>query len=133
MLFVGINPSTADETEPDPTVRRCVGFAESWGYGAIMMGNLYAIRDRDPRILQLDDLYARGVDNDRHLTAMAEACDLVVAAWGAGRCEPVRRREVIALLRRAKPVHALGLTKDGHPRHPLFMPSWTTPIPMPEP
>jgi hypothetical protein len=146
VLFVGMNPSTADEDTDDPTIRRCVRFARDWGYGGLLMGNLFAFRATDPKALPGIDSrpcvnaigergpWERGCRenvNDKHLRRMAERAGLVVAAWGAikapygwdGRAECVR--ELLM------PMHALGLTKDGHPRHPLYVKASTCPIPLP--
>jgi hypothetical protein len=83
VLFVGFNPSTADEHVDDPTIRRCIGFAKSWGYGGLVMANVYAYRATDPReVIALERDVAVGPNNDETLRTLAEDCDLVVAAWG---------------------------------------------------
>lgn len=125
VLFVGLNPSTADESADDPTIRRCIGFARAWGFGGLLMGNLFAYRATDPR-----DLVAAadpvGPDADVWLTTMAMRSGLVIAAWGAHAMAKRRAPDALAALGE---VHALGATKDGSPRHPLYMRADSQPKP----
>jgi hypothetical protein len=116
VVFVGLNPSTADETQDDPTIRRCVGFAQRWGYARLKMLNLYAYRATDPRELRTaaDPV---GPDNDHVLSVVFGGCDLIVAAWGVGAA-PARVAAIMDWPLR--PRVCLGLTKDGAPRHPLY-------------
>jgi hypothetical protein len=128
VVFVMLNPSTADETIEDPTIRRCISFAKSWGFGNLRVGNLFALRSTDPLLLQ-EDLWPVGKENDQWLYELHYGSQLTVAAWGVhgelrGRGEHVRD-----LLERGGPIHHLGLTKDGHPRHPLYLPASAKPIP----
>jgi hypothetical protein len=123
-LFVMLNPSTADADVDDPTIRRCIAFARSWGCGGITVGNLYAYRATDPaELATVEDPV--GPDNDYWLAELAADADFIVAAWGATshplpeRCSRVRD----PFLNGA--VHCLGRTKHGHPRHPLYVPSTT--------
>lgn len=117
-MFVGLNPSTATATRDDATVRRCVAYAQAWGFDGLRLGNLFAYRARDPKRLFM----ARdpvGPKNDEHLRKMAEGAGIVVAAWGnhgtlRGRADAVR-----ALLPR---LHYLRLTRQGQPAHPLYLP-----------
>jgi hypothetical protein len=118
--FVMLNPSTADETTDDPTIRRCIGFATDWGHAALTVVNLYSLRATRPA-----DLFASrarlGADDDRVLLEHAERADFVLAAWGAHGTRDGRGAEVMSLLAKAQlTVHALGLTKNGQPRHPLY-------------
>lgn len=120
LAFVLLNPNAADAVHDDPTIRRCVGFARAWGYGGVDVVNLFAWRTPNPRALRAapDPV---GPDNDAHLQAVAARAALVVAGWGvhgalAGRDVVVRR------LLAGYPLACLGLTKAGHPRHPLYLP-----------
>jgi hypothetical protein len=126
--FVMLNPSTADAEIDDPTIRRCVGFARDWGFGGIAVANLYAFRATKPADLWLaaDPV---GPENDEHLAALftTPSVGMVVAAWGAN-ARPDRVAHV-ASLPGAITLHALGLTKDGAPRHPLYMPKTAQPQP----
>jgi hypothetical protein len=123
VAFVGLNPSTADAHIDDPTVRRCVGFARDWGYGTLILVNLFALRSTDPC-----RLYAAagpiGPENDRWLRLAEESADVVVAAWGVHGDLHGRGREVRLLFRT---LMCLGRTREGHPRHPLYL-SKDTPL-----
>lgn len=124
MAFVMLNPSTADALVDDPTIRRCIGFAQREGCGGIHVVNAFAFRATDPRdLLAADDPV--GPENDDAIVAAVRSCDVVVAAWGAGAPRPLRARidQVHrALLEvRRRPVQCLGVTAAGAPRHPLFV------------
>lgn len=126
VVFVMLNPSTADATADDPTIRRCLGFAETWGYGALVVGNLFALRATDPADLR-NHSNPVGPENDRHLREMCTDDRLVVGAWGANGSYQGRAREVLELL--DVDLHALDTTKAGHPVHPLYQPADTDPEP----
>jgi hypothetical protein len=115
ITFVLLNPSTADEAQLDPTLRRCVGFAKRERYGGMLILNLYAFRTKDPKVMMAatDPI---GPDNDR---VLANVTGTVVAGWGTN-ADPARVSQAVALL---PPLHALGVTKEGHPRHPLYIPA----------
>jgi hypothetical protein len=120
VLFVMLNPSTADAELDDPTIRRCTGFARSWGYGGLLVGNLFAFRVTDPRELwQRVSFEAIGAHNDLWLARLTARADYVVAAWGAQARAAGRARQVTQLL--DVPMHALALTQTGEPRHPLYV------------
>lgn len=133
VMFVGLNPSTADETADDPTIRRCIRYAKTWthtdgrGYGGLIMANLFAFRATDPRDMKAaaDPI---GPDNDASLQFLALQAGLVVAAWGVHGTYRRRASEVLNA-RLLGDVHALGLTRHRHPRHPLYMPTHCMPIP----
>ncbi len=130
-LFVMLNPSTADASLDDPTIRRCVGFASRWGYRHLSVVNLFALRATDPTALYaVSPSYAIGGDNDAHIRMHAKAADLVVCAWGSHGGLRNRDREVkkILLEEAADRVMALGWTKGGQPRHPLYMSSVAEPV-----
>ena len=118
VAFVGLNPSTADETVDDPTIRRCIGFAKRWGYGGLVMVNLFAFRATDPRVMRAaaDPV---GPANDEHLERLTGEVDQFVAAWGAGGTYMDRDLAVLPII--GWHLRALGHTKDGHPRHPLYV------------
>lgn len=117
-MFVGLNPSTADEVEDDPTIRRCVDFARRWGYGSLCMANLFAFRATAPKVMKAHSSPV-GADNDRWLAAIAAEAGVVVAAWGVHGVFNRRDQAVKQLL--AGRLSYLALTKDGHPRHPLYL------------
>jgi hypothetical protein len=127
VLFVMLNPSTADARADDPTIRRCMGFARTWGYGELEVCNLFAYRTPHPRVL-LGAPDPIGPDNDRHLAAAVERASRVVVAWGVIGMRSPRAGAVLALLREAR-VLCLGRTRGGAPRHPLYVPARTRPSP----
>jgi hypothetical protein len=117
-LFIGLNPSTADEVTDDPTIRRCKDFARRWGYGAVCVANLFAYRATRPAELKAA-VTPVGRANDRWLIRVAADAGVVVAAWGVHGSFAGRDREVIAML--DGQFSYLALTKGGHPRHPLYL------------
>lgn len=117
IAFIGLNPSTADATRDDPTIRRCTGFASSHGYGTLVMLNLFAWRSTDPRALASSPREGEA-ENEHWLDVERERCPAMVAAWGANAlaAEQASRLDLDrwGLL-------CLGTTKHGHPRHPLYV------------
>ena len=118
LMVIGLNPSTADETRPDPTVTRCVSYAKSWGFGGLIMTNAFAYRATLPRDLRAapDPV---GPDNDFWLRRMSEGAEIILAAWGNHGLWQDRQDQVLSLLGRQ--VYCLGVTKEGAPRHPLYL------------
>ena len=124
-MFVGLNPSTADETKNDPTVRRCIGYAKDWGYGGLFMTNIFAYRSTDPHaLLALDDPV--GEDNDNALLKCYRESDIAIAAWGI---HGVLQERDIAVMKLLPKLHYLKLTQSGQPGHPLYLPKNLKPIP----
>ena len=123
-MFVGLNPSTADEVNDDPTIRRCINFAKSWGYGGLYMLNLFAYRATDP-----SDMFAAldpiGPQNDTWLEDFAKKSDIVVAAWGNNGVY-LNRSKVVSS--RIKSFSCLKINKTGEPAHPLYQSSNAKPI-----
>jgi hypothetical protein len=120
--FIMLNPSTADADQDDPTIRKCVGFAERLGFGAIVVTNLFAHRATDPANLKRAG-YPRGPENDEWIRKGMREASQVVCAWGSNARGLVRPAEVLLILsgHRVKR-QALALTDDGIPRHPLMLP-----------
>ena len=122
-MFVMLNPSKADETRSDPTVTRCKRFAARWGYGALWVCNLFALRSTDPAALTASE-DPIGTDNDKRLLKAARAADSIVCAWGNHGAYLDRGDEVMRALRReglADKTRHLGITRRGQPRHPLYL------------
>lgn len=122
LLFVLLNPSTADAAHNDPTVARCMRRAQLGGFGAFRVVNLFAYRATRPA-----DLFAAaspiGPDNDKALVAGARWADHIICGWGAHGAHLGRNAAVGTLLRQmGKPLLALGTTRCGNPRHPLYLP-----------
>ena len=117
ICFVCLNPSTADENFDDPTIRRCVGFIDSWGFGGLIMVNLFAFRATKPK----DMLAAKepiGPHNDIYIEGASACAAFTIMAWGTKGNYLNRDKEVMTFL--SRPKHII-LTKDGHPGHPLFL------------
>jgi len=128
--FIGLNPSTADEVQNDPTVTRCINFAHSWGFGGMVMTNLFAFRATKPK-----DLWKAadpvGPDNDFWLQHISSESEIVVGAWGTLGERLDRARQVIPLLPESK-IRVLGLTKNGQPKHPLYLKKSLKPLTLEE-
>ena len=126
VMFIGLNPSTATDEVNDPTIRRCVGFAKAWGYGALCMTNLFAYRATNPRVMQAqtDPI---GAENDHWLRQCAKEAAVIVAAWGSKGAHRGRGLSVACLLLEY-PLMCLGLTKEHFPRHPLYAKSNLVPV-----
>lgn len=120
VMFVGLNPSTADETLDDPTVRRCIRYAKDWGFSGMWMTNLFAFRATEPAEMKAEPEPV-GPANDSWLRTIAESSNLVVACWGVHGAHLGRADAVRLLLPRK--LHYLTLTKEGHPGHPLYLPA----------
>jgi hypothetical protein len=122
VLFVLLNPSTADAEKDDPTIRRLLGFARIWGMNMVEVVNLFALRATDPVALNRHPDPV-GPLNDEYIAAGLDRAGAVVCGWGAQPDLGGRDRHVHDLLwARAKvPITCLGTTKEGHPRHPLYL------------
>jgi hypothetical protein len=134
VLWVMCNPSTADGEKDDPTVRRVDGYTRSWGYDGFVIVNLYDWRAADPKQLRSRTLEAGVVSdrNDSFIRSWARKCELIVAAWGrvienAPDWEN-RSSKVLSILDTCGTVHALKITKSGHPAHPLMLHSELKPF-----
>lgn len=132
VCFIGINPSTADDTTDDQTVRKWKGFARQWGAGSFVVGNLFA-----QRATNVKDLRAAPdtdhLKNLNHLAMMIAAADVVVPCWGAliklpNEALRVQAKCIADFVRsQRKPLLCLGKTKRGDPRHPLML-AYSTPL-----
>lgn len=134
MVFIGLNPSTADETRDDPTIRRCLGFARRWGHGGLEMLNLYGWRSTDPAPLWRDVADPVGPGNDEALSTVARDAARVVCVWGAFPRADARASQVLATLAAigVAPM-VLGWSAQGRPRHPLYVRADAEPVRWSEP
>lgn len=127
VTFICLNPSTADASYNDPTISRCINFAKQWGASTFIVVNLFAYRSTDPRALKVASDPV-GPENDTWLKKAVTQSDLVVAAWGNGGNFNGRAELVKSMF--PKQLHALRLTKQGMPGHPLYLPSGLRPTPL---
>lgn len=126
--FVMLNPSRADAVMNDPTIRRCLGFAQSWGFGALEVVNLFAYCTAKRRELrQVADPVGR--ENDRYLATLPQRVNTLILAWGNDGGLQARDRAVVALWDDQTPVYCLGTTRLGQPKHPLYLRRNAQPVP----
>jgi len=125
VLFVMLNPSTADAEIDDATIRSCIRLSKGHGYGSFEVVNLFALRATDPTELsRASDPVGPG--NDERISAAIGRCDLAICAWGAHPMAGNRADTVRSLLRASRPaVFCFGTTKAGAPKHPLYIKSGT--------
>ncbi len=127
--FVMLNPSTATEVQNDPTVERCERRARALGYGGFCVTNIFAWRDTDPRKMRAA-AEPVGPQNDAAIADAAQWANVVIAAWGTHGAHLDRGPQVARLLAQTgQPLFHLGLSKAGHPRHPLYLPYSQAPEP----
>ncbi|BAU10450.1 hypothetical protein LEP3755_09340 [Leptolyngbya sp. NIES-3755] len=117
--FVMLNPNQADAELNDPTIRRCIGFAKAWGFGGLEVVNLFAYRAKTPQLLK-QAAEPIGKDNDRYLFTLSGRVDLIILAWGNWGGFGGRHREVLPFFQ-TENIYTLGMTKLGHPKHPLYL------------
>ena len=118
LVFVMLNPSTADAVQDDPTIRRCIGYARTWGYRDLTVVNLFAMRATAPASMKAAGPAAVGLYTPKILRWARTAAKLLVVAWGNHGTHRQRSRIVLAQWRPTS-VMALGLTKSLQPLHPL--------------
>lgn len=122
-MFIGLNPSTANEIKTDPTITRVSGMVEHWGFGGFYMMNLFAIVSPYPEVLKTDPDPLG--DNDGWLEKIAPKCSKIVFAWGNFKEAEERANQVKKMFPDAE---ALWINKNGSPKHPLYCKKDTTPI-----
>ncbi len=129
--FLMLNPSTADELKLDPSCTRARNYAERWGFGALVVTNIFGWRSTDPAALKtVDDPIGRG--NDAAIVKAAKGAKLVVCAWGNHGLHAERAERVKALLKQQRiALHVLRMNGAGQPAHPLYLPSSLKPTPWP--
>ena len=117
VLFIMLNPSTADAMNDDATTIRCINYAKRWGFGSMMIGNIYPYRAKSPRRLMawktFGERYSVFKENQQHVEMMIDTADLIVCAWGSNYQGIPKWLEYYDL-------HYLELCNDGiTPKHPL--------------
>ena len=123
--FVMLNPSTADEVLDDPTIRRCIGFAQRFGCNRLEVVNLFAYRSTSPDLLYvMSRNTAVGPENDRHIAEACNASRIVICAWGNHGALFNRAGDVLSIIRaqQGAPPMALKINRgSGQPAHPLYL------------
>jgi len=114
VLFIMLNPSTADANVDDPTIRRVINFAKSWGYVGVFVGNLYAFRSTDPKGLRYLD-NPLGEDNIHHIQNLIGLVEKVIYAWGNNQREPEWLSDLVDT------PYYIDISKKGIPKHPLYL------------
>jgi len=122
-MFIGLNPSTADEKEDDRTIKRCISYAKQWGYGGIIVGNLFAFRTPSPKDMMASDDPV-GSENDQWLRRLADDADMIVAIWGNSGYYLNRSEAVAAMFPN---LHCLKVTGSGQPHHTRGLPDGIRP------
>jgi hypothetical protein len=123
VMFIGLNPSTANELTDDPTIRRVKSLAMNWGFGGVYMTNLFAFVSAYPEdLLKCADAIN---DNDQWLINISALSSEVIFAWGNFKEAQERAKQVIAMFPNAKALH---INKNGSPKHPLYVKGDTVPV-----
>lgn len=130
VAWLMFNPSTADASQDDATIRKCVGFSKRWGYARMVVVNLFAVRSRDPKTVSriVDPV---GPLNNYWIREGTVSAREIICAWGCAQHMPLidkRIAEVMELLK-ATERNCLGYRQDGHPRHPLMLSYSTERVP----
>jgi hypothetical protein len=130
IMFIGLNPSKADDVENDNTVRRLIKFSQNWGFGGFYIGNIYSYIATEPKDMikyysQLPNSQVKKLQkaNLHQVIDRASICSMTVFCWGANVDQDDPWVEIV--IRRFKNAYCFGKTKDGHPKHPLFLASHT--------
>ena len=124
VMFIGLNPSTADAVKDDNTIRRCIGFAKTWRFGSLSVGNLFAFRATEPRELRKASDPV-GPENDKWLMELKRESKMGVAVWGNNGKYLNRDEEVLKMF---PGLHCIKVSATGVPLHPLYLPGNLKPI-----
>lgn len=127
-LFCMLNPSKADERNPDPTITRCIGFSKLWGFNGLVVVNLFAYRETIAALMKCHDDPIGGQECGRAIEFFADRCGQVIAAWGNHGSHMNRAANVKSTLKACGLVYHLGLNQSGEPKHPLYLRSDTKPV-----
>lgn len=125
VMFIGLNPSTANESSDDPTIRRVIAISKNLGFGGVYMMNLFAFVSTDPKALLFNQHEKVGYQNNNYLKQVSQKCDKVFFAWGNFEVNG-RDTEVISMFPNA---FALFINKNGSPKHPLYCKADIQPVP----
>ena len=128
VMFIGLNPSTADETKDDPTIRRCINFAKYWNYGGIYVTNLFAYRSSSTRKMMTFS-NPIGDENDKWIRNLSQKSNIIIAAWGNDGIHLNRSKTIEDKIPNLK---CIKKNKSGQPAHPLYLKSNLKPKPLKE-
>jgi len=117
VMIIGLNPSTADETEDDPTIGRCISFSKSWGYGGVYMLNLFAFRATQPKDM-FNTQNPIGLENNSYIEIYSKKVEKIVCAWGNHGIYKNRGNEI---REKFDKLFYLTLNQTGEPAHPLYL------------
>ena len=125
ILWIMLNPSTADALYDDKTIKKCTNYTYAWDYGGLYVGNLFAYRATEPKELEFasDPI---GLENVRHLYSMRKKCSMILCAWGSFSMVKYIKEKYYFLEK--EELFCLGLNKSGEPKHPLYLKSNIIPI-----
>ena len=124
VMFIGLNPSIADDSIDDPTIRKCINYCKSWGFGGLYMLNLFSYISTDPDKIK-DIQNPIGKENDSWLLKISKNATIVIAAWGNHGHLNQRSDDILNLIPN---MHCLKVNKTGYPAHPLYQKSNLKPI-----
>jgi hypothetical protein len=125
VLFIMLNPSSADGTKDDPSIRRCISYAKDWGFGSLFVGNLFALKSTKPTGL-LESTNPEGPENLKYLLKLSSHCKMIVCVWGNGTI--LKKLSANSPKNLNRKLHCLKLSLDGIPCHPLYLPKDLKPI-----
>lgn len=138
VMFIMLNPSIADAEKDDATIRRCIGFAKFWGYGGIEVCNLIPYRSTNPKeLLEAENPLGNQSENFKYLSELSKECEKIIFAWGNRNIVKhffknspfdVPNIDDSELLNFFEKIHYIELSKDGIPKHPLYLKSTLTPV-----
>jgi hypothetical protein len=129
VLWCMLNPSTADASKDDPTIRKCVEFSKKWNYGSIEVVNLFAFRSTDPEALEMTvGTDVIGPENDRVIVDAASRATRIIVAWGSEKFARTRAKSVSTGLLCDRTLECLKRNTNGSPAHPLYQPYSAQPI-----
>lgn len=130
VLFVLLNPSTADDNIDDNTVKKCIGFAKQWGYGSLEIVNLFAYRATDPKVLFLAEQEGKdviGPKNDKYIQEAMDRAEKTIVGWGEMGKNALERCKQVQNMLQGKEIECFGVGKKMQPKHPLML-KYTTPL-----
>ena len=132
VCFIMLNPSTADDKKDDPTIRRCIGYAQKFGYGSLYVVNLFALRATNKTEIQTTE-NPIGPENDQWIEQLSKKTDCIIAAWGNDGKYLNRSQDILKKLsQEGRIVYCLKISKQNEPCHPLYLKKESVLLPLRE-